>query len=64
MGASLLSDNEPALGALMLTAAGGVLYLTFQDVAPEASLTCTRAPPLGAVAGFTLGLAGHIATAG
>lgn len=64
MGASLLSDNAPALGALMLTAAGGVLYLTFQDVAPQASLTRTWAPPLGAVAGFTLGLAGHIATAG
>jgi ZIP family zinc transporter len=63
-GATLLGDHQPALGALMLTAAGGVLYLTFQDVAPQARLARAWAPPLGAVAGFTLGLAGHILVSG
>lgn len=63
-GAGLLSGNGPALGALMLFAAGGILYLTFQDVAPQAVLDKAWAPPLGAVAGFTLGLAGHLATGG
>jgi ZIP family zinc transporter len=63
-GAGLLSGNDPALGALMLFAAGGILYLTFQDVAPQAVLDKAWAPPLGAVAGFSLGLAGHLATGG
>lgn len=42
----------------MLSAAGEILYLTFQDLAPQAKLDRHWAPPLGAVAGFLLGLIG------
>ena len=48
-----------ALGGIMLFAAGGILYLTFQDIAPQARLERHWGPPLGAVAGFMLGLLGH-----
>ena len=54
-----LSDQAEALGAIMLFAAGGILYLTFQDIAPQARLERHWRPPLGAVAGFMLGLLGH-----
>lgn len=58
--ASLLASNPITLGALMLFAAGGILFLTFQDVAPQVKLENSWAPPLGAVAGFCVGLAGSI----
>lgn len=35
-GMLLLSNNPRLLAGLMLFSAGGILYLTFQDVAPEA----------------------------
>jgi len=56
-----LADNEPLVGAIMLVAAGGILYLTFEDIAPQARLENRYAPPLGAVLGFAAGLAGHLA---
>jgi ZIP family zinc transporter len=46
----------------MLFAAGGILYLIFEDIAPQAALRNRHAPPLGAVAGFLLGLAGQLMT--
>lgn len=55
-----LHDQPEALGAIMLFAAGGILYLTFADIAPQARLERHWAPPLGAVAGFMLGLLGHM----
>jgi ZIP family zinc transporter len=63
-GAGFLSGNDAALGGLMLFAAGGVLYLTFQDVAPQAVLEKAWGPPLGAIGGFALGLAGHLMVGG
>lgn len=59
-GALWLSEAEQWLGAIMLASGGGILYLTFQDIAPQAQLKRHWAPPLGAVAGFALGLAGHL----
>lgn len=53
-----LRDAPGLLGFIMLFAAGGILYLTFQDIAPQARLDRHWAPPLGAVAGFMLGLLG------
>ena len=38
----------------MLFAAGGILYLTFQDIAPQSRLERRWRPPLGAVLGFAL----------
>ncbi|GAB4373581.1 MAG: divalent cation transporter [Kiloniellaceae bacterium] len=53
-----LRDLHEPLGALMLFAAGGIFYLIFEDIAPQAKLEYHWAPPLGAVAGFMLGMAG------
>lgn len=60
LGVMVFAPNQMVLGALMVFAAGGVLFLTFQDVAPEVKLEKSWAPPLGAVLGFSLGLAGDL----
>ncbi len=56
-----LSHLPILLGAIMMMSAGGILYLVFQDIAPQTPLANAWAPPLGAVCGFGLGLAGHLA---
>ncbi len=53
------SENVQLLGATMLFAAGGILYLIFQDIAPQAHLKKHWAPSLGAVLGFCLGMLGN-----
>lgn len=55
----LLADRPGVLGGIMLAAAGGILYLIFQDIAPAARLQRHRAPPLGAVLGFCAALLGQ-----
>ena len=60
LGYVLLADFPQITGALMLTAAGAILYLIFQDIAPQAKLENKNAPALAAVAGFLLGLLGHL----
>lgn len=55
-----LAELDTLVGGIMLFAAGGVLYLIFQDIAPQVKLERRWAPPLGAVLGFMLGLAGHM----
>lgn len=42
----------------MLSAAGGIFYLIFQDIAPQASLKRRWFPPIGAVMSFLLGVVG------
>jgi ZIP family zinc transporter len=59
-GHRLLADKPEVLGAIMLAAAGGILYLTFQDIAPKVPLRRAWAPPLGAVAGFLVGVVGQM----
>ena len=54
-----LSDKPMVLGAIMLFAAGGILYLIFQDIAPQSRMNRHWAPPLGAVLGFSVGMLGH-----
>lgn len=63
LGLYVLSERPAVLGAIMLTAAGGILYLVFQDIAPQARTPGDWLPPLGAVLGFGLGLGGHLAIA-
>lgn len=58
-GFAYLYAADEILGTIMLVAAGGILYLTFEDIAPQAYLKHRWAPPLGAVAGFMVGMAGH-----
>ena len=60
IGYSFLADQHSVVGAIMLFAAGGILYLIFQDIAPQVKLKNHWAPPLGAVAGFVLGMLGHM----
>ena len=55
-----LKPNPMALHAIMLFAAGGILYLTFQDIAPQARLRHHWAPAIGVVAGFVSGLVGQL----
>lgn len=64
IGAVALADAKAVLGALMTFCAGGILYLTFQDIAPQARLKQHWLPTLGAVLGFLVGMAGHILTSG
>ncbi|MGG7643920.1 ZIP family metal transporter [Rhodovulum sp. YNF3179] len=59
-GMAWLAAAPAVTGALMLFAAGGLLYLIFEDIAPQTPLERRWAPPLGAVAGFMAGLLGHL----
>ncbi|MFV0512800.1 MAG: ZIP family metal transporter [Jhaorihella sp.] len=56
----LLPAHPEITGAVMCAAAGGILFLMFQDIAPQVPLESRLGPPLGAVGGFVLGLAGHL----
>ena len=44
--------------------AGGILYLTFEDIVPQARLRNTFAPAFGSVLGFALGPLGHMLVVG
>jgi len=61
LGFYYLPDRPELLGLIMLFASGGIIYLVFEDVAPQAKLENHWSPALGAVLGFLLGLAGHLA---
>lgn len=54
-----LSEHDALLGFIMLWATGGILYLTFQDIAPQVRLDKDWWPPMAAVAGFLTGLMGQ-----
>jgi ZIP family zinc transporter len=62
IGIMIFSHHTSLLAALMLFCAGGILYLIFQDIAPQAKLAKHWAPPLGAVAGFVLGMLAKVFT--
>jgi ZIP family zinc transporter len=56
----VLSGYPQIVSGIMLFAAGGILYIVFQDIAPQSKLEKHWAPPLGAVAGFLLGVLGKV----
>lgn len=60
LGYGFLADRPVVMGAIMLFAAGGILYLLFQDFAPQSRLDKHWAPPLGAVFGFCIALFGEM----
>ncbi len=60
LGAEFLSGKAVFIDAVMMFASGGILYLVFQDIAPQAHLKKSWMPPLGAVCGYALGLLGHM----
>lgn len=55
-----LADFPTFLGAIMLFSSGGILYLIFQDIAPQSHLRKHWAPPLGAVIGFSIAVFSHM----
>lgn len=59
-GYSLLGNSPMIVDGLLLFAAGGILYVVFQDIAPQAKLKKHWLPSLGAVIGFAVGLLGHL----
>tara|TARA_R110002110_G_C13470525_1_gene721001 strand:- start:119504 stop:120220 length:717 start_codon:yes stop_codon:yes gene_type:complete len=56
-----LTDRPEIVGGLSIFASGGILYIIFGDIAPQVKLERAWGPPLGAVAGFLLGLVGQMA---
>jgi ZIP family zinc transporter len=52
----VLSQHPAVLSAIMLFASGGILYLIFQDIAPQSRMQRHWGPPLGAVFGICLAL--------
>ncbi len=55
----LILQNKAAMTAgIMSFAAGGILYLIFQHIAPDARMRRHWTPALGAVLGFTVGMIG------
>ncbi|MGE4534317.1 ZIP family metal transporter [Halomonas sp.] len=61
-GYAFLAEYPRVISCIMLFAAGGILYIIFQDIAPQARLKNHWAPPLGASAGFLLGVVGKMLT--
>jgi ZIP family zinc transporter len=55
-----LSQYVEILGALMLIASGGLLYLIFQDIAPQSKLEKHWAPPLGVIIGFCVAISSEL----
>ncbi|MFV1985460.1 MAG: ZIP family metal transporter [Thiohalomonadales bacterium] len=56
----LLADSPQIVSAIMLFAAGGILYSIFQDIAPQVKLEKHWGPPMGAISGFVLGMVGSM----
>jgi len=57
-GRFLLINHEKLTQGIMLFAAGGILYLIFQDIAPLSKSEKRWEPALGAMLGFLVGMIG------
>lgn len=55
----LLRDHPRLTAVIMVFAAGGILYLIFEDIAPQSRMRNHWLPPLGAVLGFAAGMLGN-----
>jgi len=58
-GYSFLSGQPHLVAGMMVFAAGAILYLVFQDIAPMAKLRNHWTPAMGATLGFMLGMIGE-----
>lgn len=54
-----LHGNPRLTAGIMSFAAGGILYLIFQDIAPKSTMRGHWKTPLGAVLGFAMGMLGE-----
>lgn len=52
-------DQEEVTASIMTFAGGGIMYLIFQDIAPQSKMRNHWIPALGAVLGFTIGMIGN-----
>lgn len=59
IGYFFLQESPIYTAGLMSFAAGGILYLIFQDIAPQSRMVQHWKPAMGAVIGFALGMLGH-----
>jgi len=59
LGYFFLGEHPSITAGIMVFAAGGILYLVFQDIAPQAKMRRHWLPPLGAVLGFIVGMLGQ-----
>jgi ZIP family zinc transporter len=59
LGYFFLSGYPKIIAGLMLFAASGILYLTFQDIAPLSKMKKSWYPALGACLGFLVGIIGQ-----
>ncbi|TQD40722.1 ZIP family metal transporter [Haloflavibacter putidus] len=59
IGYFFLQDQPEVTSSLMLFASGGILYLIFEDIAPQAKLEQSWLPALGANLGFLIGIVGE-----
>jgi ZIP family zinc transporter len=64
LGYYFLSSHPAIIAGIMAFSAGGILYIIFQDLAPQIRLENSWIPPLGAVLGFLIGLVGKSLTEG
>jgi ZIP family zinc transporter len=58
IGYFFLQDQAKLTAGIMTFAGGGILYLIFQDIAPQSKMRRHWTPPLGAVLGFIVGMLG------
>lgn len=58
------ADQPGLVGTTMLFAAGGILYLLFQDIAPQSRLERHWAPTFGAVLGFCFAMLAEMLVGG
>lgn len=59
LGFFFLTGHPKIIAALMLFAGGGIIYLTFQDIAPMSTMKKHWSPALGASLGFLIGMLGE-----
>ncbi|MBE0635863.1 divalent cation transporter [Candidatus Bipolaricaulota bacterium] len=59
LGYLFLQSAQGVVGALMLVAGGGIVYLVFQDIAPLVKMKRHWTPALGASLGFIVGMVGE-----
>lgn len=59
-GLRFLGDSPEVIALIMTFAGGGILYLMFQEIAPKVVLKQTWLPPMGALAGFFIGVLGTV----
>lgn len=60
IGYFFLQEQVRFTAAIMVFASGGIVYLIFQDIAPQSKMRRHWLPPLGAVMGFAVGILGKM----